>query len=111
MAKIEPMTHLDSMKGKYAKTDRVYTRVRKIDEAIIGVRLKHPVTNDPPTANQRAVQVLFTTVQSKVTADMADPTKLAAYKAQFAKQRKYKTLRGFIFHKLYIEELEEQNNG
>ncbi|MBP5642291.1 MAG: hypothetical protein J6W92_04430 [Paludibacteraceae bacterium] len=111
MARIEPMTHLDSMKGKYAKTDRVYTRVRKIDDAIIGVRLKHPVTNDPPSTKQLAAQVLFTTVQGKVAEDIADPTKLAAYKTQFAKQRKYKTLRGFIFHKLYLEEVEDQNNG
>lgn len=104
MAKINPMTHIDSMQGKYSKSDRVYTRVRKFDELTIGVRLKHPATNEPPTAAQQTAQTLFTTVAAKVKAALADATQRADYKAQWKAQRKYKTLTSFIFHKLYEQE-------
>ena len=98
------MTHIDSMQGKYSKSDRVYTRVRKFDELTIGVRLKHPTTNEPPTAAQQTAQTLFTTVAAKVKAALADATQKADYKAQWKAQRKYKTLTSFIFHKLYEQE-------
>ena len=92
------------MQGKYSKSDRVYTRVRKFDELTIGVRLKHPATNEPPTAAQQAAQDLFTTVAAKVKAALADATQRADYKTQWKAQRKYKTLTSFIFHKLYEQE-------
>ena len=98
------MTHIDSMKGKYSKSDRVYTRIRAFDEATIGVRLKHPTTNEPPTAAQQTAQTLFTTVAAKVKTALADATQKADYKAQWKAQRKYKTLTSFIFHKLYEQE-------
>ena len=98
------MTHIDSMQGKYSKSDRVYTRVRKFDELTIGIRLKHPATNEPPTAAQKQAQDLFTTVAAKVKAALADATQKADYKAQWKAQRKYKTLTSFIFHKLYEQE-------
>lgn len=49
MAKINPMSHIDSFSGKYHRTDEVYTKIRAFDEQVIGVRLKHPNTNYPPT--------------------------------------------------------------
>ena len=104
MAIINPMTHIDSMKGKYSKTDSVYTRIRAFDEATIGVRLKHPTTNEPPSAAQKQAQDLFATVAAKVKAALADATQKADYKAQWKAQRKYKTLTSYIFHKLYEQE-------
>ena len=104
MAKINPMTHIDSMQGKYSKSDRVYTRVRKFDELTIGIRLKHPATNEPPTTAQQAVQDLFTTVASKVKTALADASQRAQYKADWKKQKKYKTLTSYVFHKLYEAE-------
>ena len=98
------MTHIDSMQGKYSKSDRVYTRVRKFDELTIGVRLKHPTTNEPPSAAQKQAQDLFATVAAKVKAALADATQRADYKTQWKAQRKYKTLTSFIFHKLYEQE-------
>lgn len=104
MAKIDIMTHFDAAHGKYARTDKVYTRVRKFDNRTIGVALKHPVTNDPPTAAQEAVQDKFKSVQTKVNAAMADPTQRAAYILKWKSQHKYKTLRSYIFAQLYDKE-------
>ena len=104
MVKLEAFTHLDTMRGKYAKTDKVYTKVRKFDEQIIGVRLKHPVTNDPPSAGQRQAQEKFATTHALVK------TRKAELKAEWKKQQKCKTLTGYVFHKLYHAE-EGGNNG
>ena len=100
MAKISTMTHIDSIRGKYAKSDEVYTKVRLIDNQVIGVRLKHPVDNNPPTAAQQQAQDKFTTTVTAVNTALADAEQKAAYKAEWKKQKKYKTLRGFVFHKL-----------
>lgn len=98
------MTHIDSMQGKYSKSDRVYTRVRKFDELTIGIRLKHPATNQPPTAAQQAVQDTFSSVAGKVKTALADASQKATYKAGWKAQRKYKTLWSYVFHKLYEQE-------
>ena len=97
-------TPYDSNKGKYARTDQIYFKIRKFDEATFGVRLKHPTTNEPPTAAQKQAQDLFTTVATKVKAALADATQRADYKAQWKAQRKYKTLWSYVFHKLYEAE-------
>ena len=104
MAKINVMTHFDSVQGKYSKTDKVYTRVRKFDELTIGVRLKHPTDNQPPTAAQKTAQDTFTAVAAKVKTALADASQRAQYKAEWKAQRKYKTLTSYIFHKLYLAE-------
>ncbi len=101
------MTHIDSMKGKYSKSDRVYTRIRAFDETTIGVRLKHPTDNQPPTAAQKQAQDLFATVAAKVKTALADASQRAQYKAQWKAQRKYKTLTSYIFHVKYEEETAE----
>lgn len=98
------MTHFDSVQGKYSKTDKVYTRVRNFDEMTIGVRLKHPVTNEPPTAAQQTAQTLFTTVAAKVKLALQDAAQKADYKARWKQQRKYKTLWSYVFHELYEQE-------
>jgi len=103
------MTHIDSMKGKYAKTDKVYTKVRKFDEQTIGVRLKHPVTNDPPSAAQQTVQEKFKTIQAQVKTALADAGQKAALKEEWQQQRKCKTLRGYAFRKFYNESLTPEN--
>lgn len=101
MAKISPMTHFDAISGKYARTDKVYTRVRKFDNQIIGVALKHPATNLPPTEGQQTAQQKMNTVQAKVATIMADAAQRAAYLLKWKNQRKYKTLRGYIFAQEY----------
>lgn len=66
MAKLNMATPFDSNKGKYAKTDQIYFKTRRFDEQVIGVRQKHPTTNEPPTAGQQAVQAQFATVAAQV---------------------------------------------
>ena len=107
MSKLNMMTHLDSVSGKYSKTDKVYTRVRKFDNQVIGVRLKNPATNEPPSAAQEAAQTKFATVMAQVAAALTDAGQKATLTAEWRKQRKYKTLRGYIFHKLYNNTSEE----
>lgn len=104
MAKISPMTHIDSMSGKYAKTDQVYTKVRAFDEQTFGVRLKHPATNEPPSAGQQTSQAKLASVAALVKAALADPEQKATLKAKWKTQRKYKTLVSYAFHKLYHSE-------
>lgn len=103
------MTHIDSMSGKYAKSDKVYTKVRKFDEQVIGVRLKNPVTNDPPSAAQQTVQEKFKTIHAQVKTALADAEQKAAIKAEWLQQRKYKTLQGYAFRKFYNESLTPSN--
>lgn len=104
MAAISPMTHIDTMKGKYAKTDKVFTKVRKFDDQVIGVRLKHPVSNDPPSAAQKTVQDKFKAVYAQVKTALADPDQKATLRAEWQQQKKCKTLTGYAFHKLYNQQ-------
>ena len=104
MSLLDLMTHFDAAHGKYSRTDKVYTRVRKFDNRTIGVALKHPVTNDPPSASQEAAQDKFKLVQAKVNTAMADPAQRAAYILKWKSQHKYTTLRSYIFAQLYDEE-------
>ena len=104
MAQINLMSHLDSVRGKYARTDQVYTKVRKVDNQTIGVRVKNPATNEPPSAAQAAAQAKFTATMALVATALADAQQQATYMAEWKKQRKYKTLRGYVFHKLYSQQ-------
>ena len=104
MAKISPMTHIDSISGKYAKTDQVYTKVRAFDEQTFGVRLKHPATNEPPSAGQQTSQAKLASVAALVKTALADAAQKATLKAEWKAQKKYKTLVSYAFHKLYHSE-------
>ncbi len=105
------MTHLDAVSGKYSKTDSVYTKVRKFDNQTIGVRLKHPVDNNPPTAAQQQAQEKFSTLVAAVNTALADAEQKAAFKAAWKKQKKYKTLRGYVFHVKNKEQNSNANGG
>ena len=101
MAQINAMIHLDRIHGKYAKTDKVYIRVRKFDNQLIGVALKNPTTNENPTTAQQTVMDKFATVHAQVDAILADETKREQYNKKYLHQRRCKTLRGYIFRQLY----------
>jgi len=104
MSKINMATPFDSNNGKFAKTDQIYFKIRKFDEQVIGVRLKHPATNEPPSVQQQAVQTKLATVAARVKTALADPAQKATLKAEWKAQRKCKTLTGYVFHKLYNEQ-------
>lgn len=106
MAKINPMSHIDSFSGKYNRTDEVYTKIRAFDEQVIGVRLKHPNTNYPPTPGQAAAQQKMTTIAAQAKAIFSDPTQLATYRADWKKQKRIPTLTGYVYAQLY-----KQANG
>ena len=101
MSKINPMTHIDSMKGKYSKTDKVYTKIRKKDEQVIGVRIKNPATNEPPSASQKTAQDNLAAAAARVHEALTNPETAATYRQKFNKQRRYKTFTGYVFHLLY----------
>ena len=109
MARIEPFTHIDTMKGKYSRTDKVYTKVRKSDNQVIGVRLKNPVTNDPPSAAQQTVQDKFKAIYAQVKTALADAEQKAVLKAEWKQQKRCKTLTGYVFSKFYAQSLTSQN--
>lgn len=52
-------------------------------------------------ADALAKQAKFTAVAAAVATAMANPTTLATYKAEWEKQTKYPTLRGYIFAQEY----------
>ena len=111
MAQLNMATPFDSNKGKYAKTDQIYFKIRKIDEKTFGVRMKHPATNQPPSAAQQAVQDKMKTVMAQVKTVLADPAQKATYKEKWLKQRKCKTLTGYVFRELYNAENGGNGNG
>ena len=101
MSKMNMATPYDSNNGKYARTDQIYFKIRKFDERTIGVRMKHPATNEPPSAAQQTAQEKMKTVMAQVRTVLADPAQRATYKEKWLKQRKCKTLTGFVFRELY----------
>ena len=103
------MTHIDSMSGKYAKSDKVYTKVRKFDERTIGVRLKHPVTNEPPSAAQQTAQDKFKAIHAQVKTALADAQQKAALRDEWKQQKRCKTLTGYVFSKFYAQSLTPEN--
>lgn len=103
------MTHIDTMSGKYAKTDKVYAKVRKFDDQVIGVRLKHPVTNNPPSAAQLTAQNKFKAIHTQVATALADADQKSTLRKEWQQQRRCKTLRGYAFRKLYLQSLTPNN--
>ena len=105
MAKIKNSTPFDTIRKKFAKSDEIYFKNRKKDNATIGVRMKHPYDGGNST-NQQAVRAKFTTTRQAVTTALADTTQRATYEAAYKKQSKYLTLRGYVFAQIY-----HQRNG
>ncbi len=57
----------------------------------------HTERTAPFTAGELAQQDKFKNATTATLAAMADPVQLAAYSAEFKNQKKYSTLRGYIF--------------
>ena len=100
MAIIKNATPFDSISRKFSASDQIHFRNRKADNATIGVRVKHPY-DGTPSAQQVAVRNKFNAVQEAVTTALADSEQRATYLAEFKAQKKYLTLRGYVFHQLY----------
>ncbi len=85
-----------SVRGKYCRTAEngaIFTRRN-------GKNFVHHIHNPytgQPTAKQLEQRAKFKTLQAQVSTIMANDEQLASYKASFANQSKYATLRGYIF--------------
>ena len=102
MAIIKNATPFDSIKKKFSGSDEIHFRNRKKDNATIGVRVKHPYNGGSSEA-QQAVRETFKTVRAQVDAIMADPEQRATYEAKYKAQKKYLSLRGYIFAMEYAK--------
>ena len=102
MAIIKNSTPVDSIKKKFSGSDEIHFRNRKKDNATIGVRVKHPYNGGSSEA-QQAVRETFKTVRAQVDAIMADPEQRATYDAKYKAQKKYLSLRGYIFAMEYAK--------
>ena len=100
MAILRNSTPFDSVQRKFSGTDQIHFRNRKADNATIGVRLKHPYDGGNSAAQLQA-RTAFATAHAQVSQILADATQKAQYETQFKAQKKYLTLRGFIFSKVY----------
>ena len=102
MAIIKNSTPFDSIKKKFSGSDEIHFRNRKKDNATIGVRVKHPYNGGSSEA-QQAVRKTFRTVRAQVDAILADPEQRATYEAKYKAQKKYLSLRGYIFAQEYAK--------
>ena len=96
MALISPATPFDSIKRKFAKSDQIHFRNRKADNATISIRMKHPYDGGS-SAQQLAQRAKFTQATAATVTALATPETKATYVAEFKKQHKYITLRGYVF--------------
>ena len=98
MALIKPMELLSSLSGKVCGHSNKYFAVR-YGTQYTGT-ICNPYTGEP-TAAQIAVRTKFAATYTAMAA--LTPTDIDAYKAAFKKQKKYKSLRGFIFAQEYAK--------
>ena len=102
MAIIKNSTPFDSIQKKFSGSDEIHCRNRKKDNATIGVRVKNPYDGGNSEA-QQAVRNAFKEAQTQATTILADPEQRATYEAKFKAQKKYLTLRGYIFAQVYAK--------
>jgi hypothetical protein len=103
MALIKNSTPFDSVQKKFAGSDEIHFRNRKKDNATIGVRVKHPYKGGNSEA-QQAVREAFKAAQTQTSAILADPEQRATYEAKFKAQKKYLSLRGYIFAQVFAKQ-------
>ena len=96
MSKIKPMELLSRLSGKVCGHSNVYFAERNGTQ-YTGT-ICNPYTGEP-TAKQIAVREAFTATIEAMNALTEDQKQ--AYEEAFKKQKKYRTLRGYIFAQLY----------
>ena len=90
MAKFKPMELIDEMHGKFSGESEYYAAVR------FGTQYTGKIGENPypPTPAQVAQRERFSQAKSNIAT--LTPEDVAAYKEAFKKQRKYKTLQGYM---------------
>ncbi len=103
MAKIYYPEHIARIQGKVCRKDEDgITYMTRSDTGTKFVQHRHATVYNP-TAAQVAANEKFKQTIAAVNAVMTDLEQLATYVTPFKAQRKYKTLRGFIFAQKYAE--------
>ena len=96
MAKLKPMILIERMSGKVCGHSNTYFAERN------GTQYTGTICNPykgEPTAKQIAVREAFTATTEAMK--NLTPEQMADYEAAFRKQKKYRSLRGYIFAQLY----------
>lgn len=96
MSKIKPMELLSELRGKICGHSNKYFAVRNGTQ-YTGT-ICNPYTGEP-TEKQIAVRQKFAGTYAAMA--QLTPEQNEAYQEAFKKQKKYKTLRGYIFSQLY----------
>lgn len=96
MSKIKPMELISEMSGKVCGHSDTYFANRNGTQ--YSVKICNPYQGEP-TEKQLAVQQKFAQVQAAIQALTEEDKQ--SYATNFKKQKKYKTLRGYIFSRLY----------
>ncbi len=98
MAKVVYMDLVSSVHGKFCKTDpKGVIFAQRKDSGTNYAYHRHKEFAYDPTPAQIAQTTKFATASAQVATIMADPTQLKPYQDSFPNQKKYKTLRGYIF--------------
>ena len=98
MAKLKPMILIERLSGKVCGHSNTYFAERNGTQ-YTGT-ICNPYTGEP-TAAQIAVRTKFQAVIAAIAA--LSSTEIDAYKEAFKKQKKYPTLRGYIFAQEYAK--------
>ena len=98
MAKIKPMELIAQMSGKVCSHSDTYFVMRNGSQ--FTGKICNPYTGE---ATEAQVVVRNKFAQTLNAIKELDEEKMTQYRADFKKQKKYKTLRGFLFAKLYME--------
>ncbi len=101
MAKVEYNELVNSVSGKLCKEDGSPIFARRRDTGTKYVYHRHAKPDKEPTPGQLAQQQKFATAGAEVKTIMSSLEQIAPYRESFAKQTKYKTLRGYIFAEVY----------
>ena len=96
MAKLKPMILVERLSGKVCGHSNTYFAERNGTQ-YTGT-ICNPYTGEP-TEKQIAVREAFTATIEAMNA--LTPEQMADYEAAFRKQKKYRSLRGYIFAQLY----------
>ena len=98
--KVIPIEIISGLRGKVCSHSDMYVRQNRKNNVMHTGKLCNPY-DGPLNESVAANTVKFKTAQTATAAAMADTTKLQEYSAAFKNQKKYSTLRGFIFAKEY----------
>lgn len=106
MAKVNFVEFVDSVQGKYCRkrADGPIFAERKDTGTRYVYHIHNPFAGDP-TPKQMAYRDVFSDAHTAVATVYADATQLNAAKAAFKKQKKYRSLRGYIFAREYATAL------